>query len=58
MTSNSDTAVRVNEEEVGTMWNRKRFLQLLLVGAALAGVLMIQVGPAGAGVLTSPNRAR
>ena len=38
------------------MWNRKRFLQLLLVGAALAGVLMIQVGPASAGVLT--NRAR
>ena len=58
MTSNSDTAVRVNEEEVGTMWNRKRFLQLLLVGAALAGVLMIQAGPASAGVLTSTNRAR
>ncbi len=31
------------------MWNRKRFLQLLLVGAALAGVLMIQsVRPAPA----------
>jgi hypothetical protein len=30
------------------MWNRKRFLQVLLVGAALAGVLMIQVGPASA----------
>jgi hypothetical protein len=50
--------VRVKEKEVGDMWNRKRFLQLLLVGAALAGVLMIQVGPASAGVLTSPNRAR
>jgi hypothetical protein len=40
------------------MWNRKRFLQQLLVSAAVAGVLMIQVGPAGAGVLTNPNRAR
>jgi hypothetical protein len=40
------------------MWNRKRFLQLLLVGAALAGVFMIQAGPAGAGVLTNSNRTR
>jgi len=40
------------------MWNRKRFLQLLLVGAALAGVLMIQAGPASAGVMTSPSRSR
>jgi hypothetical protein len=40
------------------MWNRKRFLQLLLVGAALAGVLMIHAGTASAGVLTSPSRSR
>ncbi len=40
------------------MWNRKRFLQLLLVGAALAGVFMIQAGSANAGVLTSPSRSR
>lgn len=40
------------------MWNRKRFLQVLLVGAALAGVFMIQAGSANAGVLTSPNRSR
>jgi hypothetical protein len=40
------------------MWNRKRFLQLLLVGAALAGVFMIQAGPAETGVLTSRARAR
>ena len=40
------------------MWNRKRFLQLLLVGAALAGVLMIQAGPASPGVVTSPSRSR
>jgi hypothetical protein len=40
------------------MWRRSRFLQLLLVGAALAGVLMIQAGTPKAGVLTSPGRAR
>jgi hypothetical protein len=40
------------------MWSRNRFLQLLLVGAALAGVLMIQAGTSKAGVLTSPSRAR
>jgi hypothetical protein len=40
------------------MWNRSRFLQLLLVGAALAGVLMIQAGASKPGVLTSPSRAR
>lgn len=40
------------------MWNRNRWLQLLLVGAALAGVLMIQAGPKSPGVLTSPSRAR
>jgi hypothetical protein len=40
------------------MWNRSRFLQLLLVGAALAGVLMIQAGTPKAGVLTSPGRSR
>lgn len=55
---NSDTVVRVNEKEVGAMWNRKRFLQLLLVGAALAGVLMIQAGTASAGVLTGAARQR
>jgi hypothetical protein len=38
------------------MWS-KRFLQLLLVGAALAGVLMIQAGPTRAGVLTSSSRS-
>ena len=40
------------------MWNRKRLLQLLLVGAALAGVFMIQAGTSNAGVLTSTNRSR
>jgi len=40
------------------MWNRKRFLQLLVVGAALAGVLMIQAGTTNAGVLTNPSRSR
>jgi hypothetical protein len=40
------------------MWNRMRLLQLLLVGAALAGVLMIQAGKTDAGVLTSPSRSR
>jgi hypothetical protein len=43
-------------EVEGQMRNRKRFLQLLLVGAALAGVLIIQAAPAGAGVLTSPSK--
>jgi hypothetical protein len=38
------------------MWRRSRFLQLLLVGAALAGVLMIQAGNPKAGVLTNPSR--
>jgi hypothetical protein len=56
--SNSDTDVRVKRKEVGEMWNRKRFLQLLVVGAALAGVLMIQAGTASAGVLTNPSRSR
>jgi hypothetical protein len=37
------------------MWNRMRFLQLLLVGAALAGVLIIQAGSPHTGVLTSSN---
>ena len=40
------------------MWNRNRLLQLLLVGAALAGVLMIQVGTARAGVLTGAGPRR
>ena len=40
------------------MWNGKRLLQLLLVGAALAGVFMIQAGTARTGVLTSTNRSR
>jgi hypothetical protein len=40
------------------MWNRKRLLQLLLVGAALAGVFMIQAGTSSAGVLTSADRSR
>jgi hypothetical protein len=41
------------------MWNRMRFLQLLLVGAALAGVIIIQAGSSNAGVLTSSsNRLR
>lgn len=55
--SKSDTEVRVKRKEVGEMWNRKRFLQLLVVGAALAGVLMIQAGAASAGVLTNPSRS-
>jgi hypothetical protein len=40
------------------MWNRKRLLQLLLVGAALAGVFMIQAGTSSSGVQTSTNRTR
>jgi hypothetical protein len=40
------------------MRSRKRFLQLLLIGAALAGVFMIQAGTTEAGVLTGPARAR
>jgi hypothetical protein len=40
------------------MGNRKRFLQLLLIGAALVGVFMIQAGTANAGILTSPKDSR
>jgi hypothetical protein len=40
------------------MGNRKRFLQLLLIGAALVGVFMIQAGAANAGVLTSAKGNR
>jgi hypothetical protein len=35
------------------MRSRKRVLQLLLVGAALAGVLIIQAASVEAGVLTN-----
>jgi hypothetical protein len=41
----------------GKMRARKRVLQLLLVGAALAGVLIIQAAAAEPGVVTS-NKAR
>jgi hypothetical protein len=47
------------EKEVGQgMGNRKRFLQLLLIGAALLGVFMIQAGTPNAGILTSPKDSR
>jgi hypothetical protein len=39
------------------MRSRKRVIQLLLVGAALAGVLIIQAASAEAGVLTN-NKSR
>jgi hypothetical protein len=42
-------------KEVKVMQTRWRFLQLLLIGAALAGVFMIQSGSHSAGVLTRPD---
>lgn len=38
------------------MRNRWRFLQVLLIGAALAGVFIIQAGSPGAGVLTQADK--
>ena len=35
---------------------RLRILQLLVLGAALAGVFMIQAGSPSAGVLTRPDQ--
>jgi len=40
------------------MRTRWRFLQLLLIGAALAGVFIIQAGSPSAGVLTHPEQHR
>jgi hypothetical protein len=49
--------LRRNEiKEVEAMRTRWRFLQLLLIGAALAGVFMIQAGSPSAGVLTRPDQ--
>lgn len=43
---------------MGTLNTWKRLLQVLLVGAALAGVLMIQASGPGGGVLTRPYDSR
>jgi hypothetical protein len=43
-------------KEVEAMRTRWRFLQLLLIGAALAGVFIIQAGSPSAGVLTHPEQ--
>jgi hypothetical protein len=53
----SDAASGANEiKEVEAMRTRWRFLQLLLIGAALAGVFIIQAGSPTAGVLTRPDQ--
>jgi hypothetical protein len=38
------------------MRNRWRFLQVLLIGAALAGAFIIQAGSPSAGTLTRPDQ--
>jgi hypothetical protein len=47
---------RNESKEVEAMRTRWRFLQLLLIGAALAGVFIVQAGSPSAGVLTRPDQ--
>src|SRR5882724_685683 len=53
----SDAPGGANEsKEVEAMRTRWRFLQLLLIGAALAGVFIIQAGSPSSGVLTHSDQ--